>query len=285
MRYKAPAMGPVRYGTSSWSEKSWIGSFYPGGAKPTEFLPHYFEHFGVVEADTTYYGIPKPATVDAWRDRIPDGCEMAAKFPRTIVHAGDGPRPDPGTVLVPEKVKEETDGFLATMGRLGDRLGPLVLQFPYFRRDAFANRGEFLERLDRYLEHLPKRDFRYAVEVRNAKWLDTPLAHILRRHGAALVLVEMPRMPHPADLARRLDVVTSDFSYARLIGDRRATEKAAEAFDRVVLDKSESLRRWAQLLKSIAVRIPRVYAFSNNHYAGHAPDTIRTLRDLVDGAP
>ncbi len=35
------AEGHVRWGTSSWSEKSWVGPFYPAGTKPGDFLPFY----------------------------------------------------------------------------------------------------------------------------------------------------------------------------------------------------------------------------------------------------
>src|SRR5262245_9514276 len=30
-------MPTVRYGTSSWSEKSWVGPFYPAGCQPSDF--------------------------------------------------------------------------------------------------------------------------------------------------------------------------------------------------------------------------------------------------------
>ena len=46
-------MGRIHYGTSSWSEKSWVGPFYPDGARPAEFLTHYAEQFETVEADNT----------------------------------------------------------------------------------------------------------------------------------------------------------------------------------------------------------------------------------------
>jgi hypothetical protein len=36
----------------------------------------------------------------------------------------------------------------------------------------------------------------------------------------------MNYMPHPTDLARTLDLVTTDFVFARLIGDRRRWSKA-----------------------------------------------------------
>jgi uncharacterized protein YecE (DUF72 family) len=268
------------HGTSSWSDKSWVGPFYPEGTQPRDFLPHYARHFRVVEADTTYYGIPKPATVEGWRGKLPAGFEMAAKFPRSIVHGGESRVPDRDVVLVPERVDADTREFLDTMAGLGDRLGPLVLQFPYFSKAVFPKAGEFLERLDVFLGRLPKdAPFRYGVEVRNQWWIRNPLVHILKRHGVALVLVEMARMPHPAELA--VDLVTADFAYARLIGDRQAVDRRTKTFDRLVLDKTASLERWSVVLRDLLERVPKVYVFANNHYAGHGPATIRALADLV----
>lgn len=273
-------MGKLAYGTSSWSEKSWVGSFYPEGTRPAEYLAHYATRFPAVEADTTYYGIPRAAMVEGWLRKTPPGFRLAAKFPRSIVHAGEGPRPDPEVLLRPERVAGDTGEFLAAMRLLGDRCGPLVLQFPYFNRSVFPHMGPFLERLDRYLGTLPA-DFRYAVEVRNRWWIKPPLLDVLRRHRTALVLVELGYLPHPAELAAQLDLVTTDFVYARLIGDRKAVEEKTRTFDRIVLDRSASLHLWANLLRELQEVVPEVYVFANNHYAGHGPATIRELVGLV----
>ena len=206
------------------------------------------------------------------RLRTPDGFVMTAKFPRSIVHCGDGPRPDREKVLVPAEVAQDTHEFLETMGLLGKKCGPLVLQFPYFNRDEFRHSGEFLERLDVYLSTLPK-EFRYGVELRNHRWIKEPLLHILRRHAVALVLVEIATMPAPWELG--LDLVTTDFCYARLIGDRKAVDRKTKTFDRIVLDKPESLAHWAKLLRELGEQVERTYVFANNHYAGHGPSTIR----------
>ncbi|MHC4550657.1 MAG: DUF72 domain-containing protein [Planctomycetota bacterium] len=273
-------MGTLIYGTSSWSEKSWVGPFYPAGTSPGAFLEHYATQFGAVEADTTYYGIPAAAMVEGWVRKTPPGFELAAKFPRSIVHGGEGARPDPDVVLAPDRVQADTERFLEVMRRLGDRGGPLVLQFPYFNKGVFPHAGPFLERLDAYLAHLPG-DFRYAVEVRNRWWIKPPLLEVLRRHRTALVLVELSYLPHPAELAAREDLVTTDFVYARLIGDRKAVEEKTKTFDQVVLDRSSSLQLWANLLRELRERVPKAYVFANNHYAGHGPATIRELVGLV----
>jgi len=274
-------MGALLCGTSSWSEKSWVGPFYPEGTAPGDFLSCYAGQFAAVEADVTYYRIPSRSMVAGWRCKTPPGFRLAAKFPRFIVHGGDGPRPDPAVVLDLERTREVTARFLEVMAELGERCGPLVLQFPYFNRRIFSGPAPFLARLDAYLGGLPS-GFRYAVEVRNRAWLAEPLLEILRRHRAALVLVELPYLPHPADLAARIDCVTTDFLYARLIGDRKAVDERTKTFDRVVLDRSGSLGRWAELLHDLRQRVPRTYVFANNHYAGHGPATIRDLVRLLD---
>lgn len=275
-------MGEILHGTSSFSEKSWVGSFYPEGTKPADYLKAYAEHFGTVEVDATYYAVPAPATVEGWDRKTPDGFVLSAKFPRSIVHGGDGRRPDPDVVLVPDRVAADTEAFLDVMGRLGPKCGPLVLQFPYFHHTVFPDEQQFLDRLDAYLETLPP-DFRYAVEVRNGDWLNRVLAEVLHRHEVALVLADMARMPHPVEVARRVNVATTDFAYCRLIGDRRATEAKCSSFDRIVIDQSERLDEWRPLLQHLRDKVERVYLYANNHYAGHGPATVRELMEMVTG--
>src|SRR5438477_3818316 len=160
---------------------------------------------------------------------------MAAKFPRSIVHCGEKEQPDASKVLLRDCVGRDLDAFLDAMRELGDRAGPLVIQLPYFNRDAFASVGPFLDRLGPFLDALP-REFRYGVEVRNKAWIGAPLLDLLRTHNVALVLVDIAYMPHPADLAREHNLVTADFVYARLIGDRKVVEAKTKQFDHIVLD-------------------------------------------------
>lgn len=268
-------MARLLHGTSSWSSKDWVGPFYPEGTKPGDFLAVYAEHFPAVEADVTYYRLPDERLVDGWRRKTPAGFQLCAKFPRSIVHGGDGARPDPDSVLVPERVGQDLERFLRVMRRLGDRLGPLVLQFPYFNRQAFASRDAFLERLVPFLDLLPS-DLRFAVEVRNKNWVGEELLDALRARGIAFVLLDLLYMPHPADRGG-LDLITADFTYARLIGDRKAVDEKTKTFDRIVVDQSARLEKWARLLRELGDRVVDVYVFANNHYAGHGPATIRDL--------
>lgn len=273
-------MGRLLAGTSSWSEKAWVGPFYPEGTKPGDFLPLYAERYSAVEADVTYYRVPDARLVDGWKRKTPDGFRLCAKFPRSIVHAGEGPKPDGSQVLCGEAARADTERFLQSMARLGERCGPLLLQFPYFNRSAFSSPEPFLERLDTYLSSLPS-EFRYAVEVRNKTWVDTPLLDLLRSHRIPLALVDLAYMPHADRFFDEHDLLTGDFIYTRLIGDRKKTEAAAERFDRVALDLSERLDRWAALLFDLLGQVDEVFAFANNHFAGYGPGTIDELVERV----
>jgi uncharacterized protein YecE (DUF72 family) len=271
-----------RYGTSSWSAKSWVGSFYPRGTKPGDFLGFYSTQFGCVEADVTYYRVPDEKLVSGWDRKVPEGFKICAKFPRSIVHGGKGAQPDPGVILEPERCGLDLERFLAAMRLLGEKCGPLVLQFPYMNKRTFDGLDEFLERLDPFLGALP-RDLRFAVEVRNSSWFRAPLLECLRSHDVALVLVELGYLPHPAVMARSQDLLTTDFTYARLIGDRKAVEARTDTFDRIVVDQERSLRDWAELLGGLMPRVKETYAFANNHFAGHGPATIRDLAARILG--
>jgi uncharacterized protein YecE (DUF72 family) len=270
----------VRIGTSSFSETDWVGPFYPPGTKPAEFLTHYATRFNTVEIDATYYAIPSVRTVEGWRHKTPPEFMIAAKFPRSIVHGGKGAKPDPNIILMPEATYSARNRFLEVMSLLGDRLGPLVLQFPYFSKAVFASPDLFMERLERFLNDLPQ-DFRYAVEIRNRNWLSEKFAEMLRNHDMALVLVDQAWMPHADQVEKMFDPVTTDFAYIRLLGDRKEIEAITESWDKEVIDRGERLERWAEVIARLVERRVETLIYVNNHYAGHAPTTAERLHDML----
>ena len=276
---KQSARNLVHFGTSSFSSRDWVGSFYPKGAKAMDFLKYYARHFDIVEVDSTYYSIPSEYTVDGWLEKTPLNFKISAKFPRSIVHAGKDKKPDAQRILDRDATYPDRDRFLETMQRLGDSLGPLLIQFPYFSKKVFSYRDVFVERLDRFLADLP-REFKYAVEIRNRHWLKKDFAELCRKHNVALVLADQAWMPHGDQVMEWFDPVTSGFSYIRLLGNRREIEELTRTWEKEVLDRSELLERWAEVLKRLAERSIETYVFANNHYAGHAPSTAKKLREL-----
>jgi uncharacterized protein YecE (DUF72 family) len=271
----------VRFGTSSFSSSDWIGPFYPQGTTAAAFLQFYARQFDTIEVDSTYYAIPSSATVQGWARKTPEDFVVAVKFPRAIVHGGDDAKPNSDLILDPDKTYLIRDRFLEVMSKLGQRLGPLVLQFPFFSKKAFNSAEPFLARLDRFLSDLPA-GFRYGVEIRNRQWLTADYAALLRRHNVALVLVDQAWMPHGDEVEKLFDPVTTDFTYIRLLGDHKQIEAITQSWDKEVIDRSENLSRWSAFLLRLALRGVKTFVYVNNHYAGHAPTTTRRLKELYD---
>ena len=255
-------------GTSSWSTDSWVGPFYPPGTPPAEFLPVYATHYNTVEIDSTYYRIPSRKMVQGWYGRTPPGFTFAAKFPGEITHQN---------VLI--DCERETEEFLTVMELLGEKLGPLLLQFPYLNQQVVPNSEEFLSRLALYLEHLP-RSHRYAVEIRNRKWLGQPLIDLLCKNEVALALVDQVWMPTITQLAEKLDVLTTDFTYIRWIGDRKGIEKKTKNWDKIIVGRESETRIWIRYIREFLQQGRAVYAYYNNHYAGFGPGSIELFNTI-----
>jgi len=123
------------WGTSTWSTESWVGPFYPPGTPPAEFLPVYATHFRTVEIDTTYYRIPTPLLVkDGLNGRL-RASSLPPSFRGEITHK-----------KLLADCERETEEFLGVMELLGEKLGPLSLQFPYLNQEAMPSNDAFLER-------------------------------------------------------------------------------------------------------------------------------------------
>jgi len=252
--------------------------FYPEGTPPRDFLTHYAKSFGTVEVDSSYYSVPAASTVDHWAEATPEGFLFSLKFPKSIVHAGKAASPDPLRLLVPDATYSDRDRFLKVTERLGDKCGPLLLQFPYLAKRVFEDKQAFLDRLEAFLSDLPD-DRRFAVEIRNKTWL-APVAELCRRHRAALVTSDQAWMPRPWEYPRSVPNVTTDYSYVRLIGDREEIEALTQVWNREVIDRGALLEQWAEYLSGLHGSGVLTLVYINNHFAGFAPATARRLSEL-----
>lgn len=237
-----------------------------------------------MEIDATYYAIPSRNTVKGWAERTPQDFVISAKFPKAIVHCGGGAKPRGDLILTKDATYKVRDLFLSTMRALGDKRGALLIQLPYLNKEAFASRGGFLERLRPFLTDLPQ-DFRYALEIRNKSWLKDDFTALLREHNVALALVDHVWMPHGDEVIKLIDPLTTDFSYIRLVGDRKKTEALTESLEhrwsKEVIDQSERITRWADVIHTIVAKNINVLAYVNNHFAGHAPATAARLQTAL----
>lgn len=253
----------VFLGTSSFTAPGWERTFYPPGLAPREYLSHYARHYHTLEIDSTFYSKPSSAVVNGWNAKTPDNFVFAVKVPQAITHE-----------KVLSACQPEMDEFIGVMSLLGGKLGPMVLQFPYFNRSAFRSPAEFLARLAPFLKCLP-RDKMFAVEIRNKNWLTPEFAGLLREHNVALVLQDQSWMPGYDELESKFDPITADWTYIRWLGDRKGIEQLTTTWEKEVIDRSESMRNWVEVCYRIQKRGVTIFAYANNHYSGFAPGTLK----------
>src|SRR5260370_3428479 len=263
-------MAEIHVGTSAFTAAGWVGSFYPTGMQPRDFLSYYATKFDTLELDTTFYRTPSLSTVEGWNLKTPPGFIIAAKIPQVITHE---------KVLV--DCEDDLKHFLKTMDALGDKLGPLLFQFGYFNRSAFKSQAEFLTRLKPFQKKLPK-DYKFAVEIRNKQWLDVRFADLLRDHGVALALIDQSWVPRPWEMKEKFDMITADFTYVRWLGDRKGIEELTKTWDKIIVDRKDDLKNWVDLLKEMVndKKTRKLFAYANNHYEGFGPATVKRFMDL-----
>jgi uncharacterized protein YecE (DUF72 family) len=260
----------IRLGTSAFTAAGWPGTFYPEGTKPTDYLSYYSQRFDTVEIDSTFYRTPSVSTVRGWYAKTPKEFLFAAKVVQTITHE---------KVLV--DCEDDLKKYIAVMDILGEKLGPLLFQFPYFNRKAFATGADFLARLVPFLKKLP-RDYRFVVEIRNKNWLVPALTDALAARGMALALIDHPWMPRPQQLMERIDPITADFTYIRWLGDRKGIEEQTKTWDKIIVDRKKELGEWANACWKLNARGVPIFAYANNHYAGNGPATVELFRKLFE---
>jgi uncharacterized protein YecE (DUF72 family) len=261
---------PVRLGTSSFTADGWNLTFYPPGLQARDYLSYYATQFDALEVDATFYGIPAISTVQGWYNKTPENFLFALKTPQEITH---------------ERVLVDADAvfheFLRSTEPLAEKLGVILLQFPYFSKRAFAGSAEFFARLKLFLAKLPAQP-RFALEIRNKYWLGPALYDLLHQHNVALALIDYPWMPHPKEYLAKGEALTTDFTYIRWLGDRKAIEEQTKLWDKTIVDRTPELREWAKVVHRFSDMKIRVYAFANNHYEGHAPATLKLVRELIE---
>ncbi len=235
--------GALRVGTSGYHYDHWKGVFYPEDLSKGEWFSYYARQFDTVEINNTFYRLPEAATFDAWRRQAPKGFCYALKFSRY------------GSHIVRLKKPRDTIGrFLKRADRLGDFLGPILVQLP-------PNWKADPERLAAFLKAAPK-DHRWAVEFRDPRWLHEEVFTILQSHNAALCIHDMID-DHP----RRM---TADWVYLRFHGDHYTGSYTSQA-----------LKAQAKWIKQQLGDGKDVFAYFNNDAEGYAVRNAPELKQYV----
>jgi len=258
----------ILLGTSAFTANGWEGSFYPRGMQSRDFLSYYATQFATVEVDSTFYGCPSARTVNNWGARTPEDFIFSVKIPQVITHE---------RALV--DCDSEFEEFVKTMDMLGPKLGPMVFQFPHFDRWNFPRQESFLAVLVPFLKKLPG-EHKFVVEIRNKNWFDAKFAEVLREYNVGLALTDTSFVPRPWEMKEKFNLITADFAYVRWLGDRKGIEEVTKVWDKTVVDRRGDLTNWVELFRKFVARNLKVFAYSNNHYAGHGPATAKLFWDL-----
>jgi uncharacterized protein YecE (DUF72 family) len=237
-----------------WSYSFWRRNFYPENLSSKEFLAYYATQFNTVEVDSTFYRIPRKQSVVDWKQQTPRGFLFSLKFPKIITH-----------VKMLRNCQEEARVFLERVELLQEKLGPLLLQFPF----SFGNEHVFI--LREFLDTLPKK-YRYVVEVRNRKLLNDSFYSILRNNNVALAWVDSPLMP-------LINEVTSDFIYIRWEGDRKSV---SGTLGRIEVDRATHIKLWTDKIKHFLDNQTEIFGYFSKYYSGYPPTDVRELLRLAE---
>jgi len=177
-------------GTSGYSYKEWVGSFYPEKTPASAMLRYYAERFPTVEINNTFYRMPDTSLLERWAQEVPAEFAFTLKVPQRITH-----------IKRLKNVEADVTEFTRRAAVLGDKLGMFLFQLPpTLRKD--------LPRLRDFLDAMPP-GRRVAVEFRHDSWQDDEVYETLRAHHAALCVADTDEGDTPF-------VSTSNDAYLRL---------------------------------------------------------------------
>ena len=196
--------------------------------------------------------------VKNWYKRSPHNFRFTAKFPKIITH--DKRLKD---------VDKELDRFLEAIRLFTDKTLALQIQLPPSLH--------IFEGLERFRDLVPGLDnsFRYAVEVRHRAWFQDLAYNFFANNDICMVWSQLGDLQTPP-------ILTTDFLYLRLIGDRSIQEND---FGRIQLDRAPEMQKWAENIEAVQdERIRLAIVTANNHYAGfgHGSNIFRNMLGLPE---
>jgi uncharacterized protein YecE (DUF72 family) len=192
--------------------------------------------------------------VKNWAARTPKDFRFTAKFPKVITHDKKF-----------KNAEKELNLFYDAMKPLKDKLLALLIQFP-----PYVKITEGLEALKQY-DFFFDDSFRYAVEVRHPSWFSDLAYNFFSNNNICMVWNQLEKIQSPP-------IVTTDFVYLRLIGDRTIKE---EDFGKIQKDREQEMNYWSDKFKTIQQDdkdVKNGILAANNHYAGFGAATANMFR-------
>lgn len=247
----------IRVGPAGWSYEDWEGIVYPP-KKGSKFDPlaYLAEFFNVIELNNTFYRPPTTQMGRSWAKRVQANPKFrfTAKLYRNFTHE--------------RQALTEGDEALFKSGLAplmeNQRLGALLLQFPY----SFHHKEENLGYLKALAEKF--REYPLVLEVRHASWDRSSTYTFLRETGIGFCNIDQPQVSYSMGATKK---VTSRVGYLRLHG-RNVKEWFREGAGRDArydyLYNEYELFELAERIRQISKESDEMYVITNNHYRGKA---------------
>jgi uncharacterized protein YecE (DUF72 family) len=294
-------MSGIRVGTCSWTDPTMVRAWYPAAVRTAaDRLRYYSSHFDTVEVDSSYYGMPTPATARLWTERTLPGFVFHIKAFAMLTRHGVKPEqlPPPlreahsfeldrsGRILHPPRALREEAFALFSEAleplRVEGRLGMILMQFPPYFVANDANR--------KYIAWCGGRlaPDRMAVEFRHVSWVEPEslenTLELLASIGASYVCVDEPRL-QVANALPPITAATSDVGYVRFSGRNALTwnarvKTAAERFR--YLYEEDELAEWVEPIRTLSAQTEVTYVMFNNCFADYAPRNAQQMMSLLD---
>jgi len=245
----------IRIGPAGWSYKDWEGTVYPASAgRRFDQLAYIAELFDTVEVNSSFYRTPPPTHSSSWlrRTSLNPDFRFTTKLFRGFTHEKAMPPPEEARAF-----RRYLDPF-----QEDDRLGALLIQFPWSFRDGPEARERLQTIFDLFAGY-PK-----VVEVRHASFGQADFLRFLEDHAAGIAAIDQPVFH---DSIRPGEVASGDTAYVRFHG--RNYEKwwnHQESWERYdYLYSPEELGPWVERIGSMA-QSRDTYVITNNHFRGQA---------------
>ncbi|MEO7859614.1 MAG: DUF72 domain-containing protein [Nitrospirales bacterium] len=292
----------IRFGTSTWTYEGWQGQVYKKQYAKSVFarecLGEYCQYqyhnaplFRTVGNDSTFYRPPTASQLLRYLNQIPEDFEMCCKvweeitIPRFASHVRYGAKAgQPNPRFLDAKLFKEMVLTPYREAKFDPHAGPFLFEFQ--RHDVST--AEFCSRLDGFFGQLP-RDFRYAVEIRNAGLPGPEYRQVLETHGVAHVYNHWSYMPSLTEQHTRMGNFTAPFTVLRLLTPLKisyeAAKRRAQPYTRIVEELPEMRRETVDLVRKAVAENRRAYVLVNNRSEGNAPLTIQGLTDQFRDVP
>lgn len=247
----------IRIGPAGWSYKDWEGVVYPQkpgkNFDPLEYLSRFFN---TIEVNSSFYRPPTTSTTESWARRVEKSKDFTftAKLHRVFTHERG------------KATKEDEKAFRVGMEPLvkAEKLGALLLQFPWSFKNTDEDRLYLTQLLERF------REYPLVLEVRHTSWNNEHIYEWLEERGVGICNIDQPvfsRSIRPAALT------TSPVGYIRMHGRNYQNwfrDKAPRDERYNYLYSLDELDPWIQRIKQVAKQTRETYVITNNHFRGQA---------------